>query len=127
MGFNIFAGLKGVADGINAESAIAQQYKLALAQSTGQTRANLAINAKADILKRTVSLGNVPWLDPEDNQVKTHNITYVKSDASDVNTRNIENISNIINATTQNLGGRYVMEWIDANGDMSLANNVVNE
>ena len=127
MGFNIFAGLKGVADGINAEAAIAQQYKLALAQSTGQTRANLAINAKADILKRTVSLGNVPWLDPEDNQVKTHNITYVKSDAGDVNTRNIENISSIINATTQNLGGRSVMEWIDANGDMSLANNVVNE
>ena len=124
MGLSFLGGLKGFADGVNAEAAYAQQAKLAHIKSTAATRANLKLTTDADILSRTKSLGRIPVTV---NGINTmYDITYLESDADSAEERNIQNASNIMDATTLKIGGKSVMEWIDLNGDITIANNVVN-
>ena len=109
MGLSFLGGLKGFADGVNAEAAAEQEYKLAIGKATGTTKANLALAAEADIAKRTKSLGMINYTDEKGNK-KQHNITYLQSDAPDVNTRNIDNITSIIESSNVNIGGKSVLE-----------------
>ena len=126
MGLSFLGGLKGFADGVNAEAAAEQEYKLAIGKATGTTKANLALAAEADIAKRTKSLGMINYTDEKGNK-KQHNITYLQSDASDVGTRNIDNITSIIESSNVNIGGKSVLEWINLSGDSALANTLVGE
>jgi len=126
MGLGFLGGLKGFADGVNAEAAAAQEYKLAIGKATGTTKANLALAAEADIAKRTKSLGMLNYVD-KDGSKQQHNITYLQSDAPDAKNRNIDNITSIIDASNINLGGKSVLEWINLSGDSALANKLVGE
>ena len=102
MGLSFLGGLKGFADGVNAEAAAEQQYRLAIGKATGTTKANLALAAEADIAKRTKSLGMLNYVD-KDGSKQQHNITYLQSDAPDAKNRNIDNITSIIDASNVNV------------------------
>ena len=126
MGFSLMGLGKGFADGINAEAAMEAEYKLAVGKSTAATAANLKLTTDADILSRTVNVGEVDYIDANGQRAK-HMISFIKSNDPDAKARNIANVSSVMDASNEVIGDRSVLSWINDSNNGPLANSLISE